>query len=135
MAKTKKSQMVVSAEATPERLKSKSGFQPGHPKWGGRQPGTQNRQYALMSEIMEEAAAQVGSDGEGEGGYIGWLRYMCRTHPVEYLWVLARLQPQKFNMRMEEVKVDVTYETVEQAREALKREGLLIEHDPSDVKR
>jgi hypothetical protein len=40
MAKTKKSQMVVSAEATPERLKSKSGFQPGHPKWGGRQPGT-----------------------------------------------------------------------------------------------
>lgn len=106
-------------------------FQKGHPGGPGRPKGSHNRPYRLMSDIMEQAAAAVGSDDKGKDGYLGWLEKMCRVHPVEFLWVLARLQPQKFNMRVEEVKVDVNYETVAEAEEALRQAGLIIDASPT----
>ena len=103
------------------------GFEEGHLKHGGRQKGSKNKATNYMRDIMEAAAAAVGEDGEGRDGYFGWLRMMCRKHPLEFLVVMAKLQPKQFHAQIDS-SVDVYYETVEEAKLALEKQGIVIDH-------
>jgi hypothetical protein len=103
------------------------GFEEGHPRYGGRAKGTKNRSTNAMRDIMEMAAAAVGEDGKAKDGYFGWLKMMCRNHPLEFLVVMAKLQPKQFHAQIDQ-SVDVYYETVEEAKAALEKQGIVIDH-------
>jgi hypothetical protein len=128
--KRKRKEEVVTVERTdvvPLQRNADGSFAAGHAKVGGRQVGTPNRVKQAMRDWMEEAAAQVGYDGQGAEGYVGWLRARCEESPKLFLKVLAGLQPRNVNAEVTNV-LDVKYETVEEAREALRQHGLVIDH-------
>lgn len=106
---------------------TRGSFEEGHPKHAGRPKGAKNRHTNHMRDIMEMAAAAVGEDGNGKDGYFGWLRMMCKKHPLEFLVVMAKIQPKQFHAQIDQ-QVDVYYETVEEAKAALEKQGIVIDH-------
>jgi hypothetical protein len=106
------------------------GFQRGHKKYGGRMPGTPNKVTKAMREWMDQAATLFGQGGSGRGGMVGFFLSRIKENPDLFFKVMAKLQPRVLRRPVEQrPSVDMTYETVEQAREALAREGIIITPD------
>jgi hypothetical protein len=116
-------------EVVPIQEKRPPGFQPGHPKYGGRKLGTpNNRGIKAMREWMDEAAHLFGYDGKGAGGQLGFFIRRLEENPDLFFEVMAKLQPRVLQAANEQrLAVDMNYETAEQAREALAREGIIID--------
>jgi hypothetical protein len=113
-----------------ERLPKRQGshlFQKGHVRIGGRVKGTPNKATGAMREIMKLVAASVGEDGKGKNGYAGWLRKICKKHDVIFFLTMAKLEPTKFIAEVEHT-LEMHYETLEEAKENLAKEGLVIDH-------
>jgi hypothetical protein len=66
-------------------------FKPGHKKVGGRKKGTPNRMSAEYKRAVMAVAGRVGMFGMGEGGLVGYLRYLARQYPAAYCKLLCRL--------------------------------------------
>ena len=62
-------------------------------KRGGRKKGVPNRCTKLLKEAILQAAEDVGQDGSGTGGLIGYLRFVARTEAKAYASLLGRVLP------------------------------------------
>jgi hypothetical protein len=116
-------------------------FQKGnkHAKGGGRKPGPSVFQK-LLNEALIEAVTQLGEirvvkefngDGnevgrhyewDGKDGLVGFLRFAAVHHTPSVIGLLGRILPFQLNVKSER-KVEVTYPTLEEAREALRQRG------------
>ena len=118
-----------------ERPSNSSHFQPGRGKTGGRQPGVHNRTTRLLKEAILLAAELEGRDGEGTDGLVGFLRRMANEDLRAFAMLLGRVLP----LQVDDTRVEVTYQTVEEVRRELEAQGINIEmvkkalHQPVEV--
>ena len=73
------------------------------------------------------AAEQVGEDGHGRNGLIGYFRQIARTEPKFFLRMLVRVWLDQGVDEDDESPLDKEYETVEEAKEALRKAGIIID--------
>jgi hypothetical protein len=106
-------------------------------KNGTRRPGTSesrlddsvNKQAKAVKGAMIDAiimaAEEVGENGKGKDGLVGYFRSVARSHPQLFLRLLvqAELQIEK----KPDDPLERSYETVEEAKEALRKEGISID--------
>lgn len=59
----------------------------------GRPKGSPNKTTALLKEAIILAAQQVGADGEGTDGLVGYCRYLASTEPKAFSTLLGRVLP------------------------------------------
>jgi hypothetical protein len=62
-------------------------------KTGGRQKGTPNKLTKTIREAVLLAASNVGSDGQGDGGLVGYLTMVATTAPQCFVPLLGRCIP------------------------------------------
>ena len=72
-------------------------FKPGHQKIGGRKRGTPNVLTADYKRAILEAAYQIGNDGNGRDGIVGYFAWVARYHPATFgIPLLISLLPLEF---------------------------------------
>jgi len=64
-------------------------FQVGHKKLGGRKHGTPNKRTREYREALIEVANQIGSDGKGKEGLVGYLTVIALYHPAVFVRMLV----------------------------------------------
>ena len=64
---------------------------------GGRKKGVPNKLTTILKDAILLAAEQVGEDGRGKDGLVGYLRKIARTQPKTYAALLGRLLPYQIN--------------------------------------
>ena len=115
------------------------GRKKGSPKvpGSGRRIGSPNLTTKVVREAAIMAAAIVGQDGRGKDGLVGYLVGAARKNPVPFLSLLGKCIPVEVKATAAQELVNVKYETVEEIREALLKEGInpsaiyeLEYHDP-----
>jgi hypothetical protein len=94
-------------------------FKPGNP---GRQPGTQNRVTTTLRQAILIAAAEVGENGKGRDGLVGYLKQIARRDIRTYAMLLARVLP--LDVRAGSADGDTTYRTAAEVRAELERCGI-----------
>jgi hypothetical protein len=81
--------------SAPERARGPSqrsgSFKPGQEKVGGRKKGTPNKTPRATKQLLLEVACQVGSDGNGKDGLVGYYKWLAKSHPKIFLTQLGRL--------------------------------------------
>ncbi len=99
-------------------------FQVGHRKLGGRKRGTPNKATKEYREALIEAANQIGSDGKGKEGLVGYLTVIAIYYPKVFARMLCALvrpggasepdepepdepELEKRNLTLEEAKVEL----------------------------
>lgn len=63
------------------------------PRIGGRQKGTPNKTTAVLKDAILLAAKQVGEDGKGKAGLVGYLRHVAREDVKAFASLLGRVLP------------------------------------------
>jgi hypothetical protein len=108
--------------------------QPFVPRDGirGRKPGSRNVVTTMLKDAVLIAAKELGEDGKGMGGLVGWLKRQARAYPEEYLRLLARILPLQVNA-VHEVDVTHRFRSEEEIKADLARRGLVIEGSIFDV--
>jgi hypothetical protein len=77
---------------------------------------------------MMLAAGQVGEDGHGRNGIVGYFCQIARTEPKLFFRMLVRVWlDQNVDEGDDESPLDKEYESVEEAKEALRKAGLDID--------
>ena len=66
-------------------------FKVGHKKLGGRKKGVPNKFSGDLKQAVLEAAAQVGFDGHGCGGLLGYLSQPAAKQPKHFLKLASRI--------------------------------------------
>lgn len=82
-----------------------------------------NRTTSAVAEAILSAAEQVGEDGRGENGLVGFLRKVAVTQPKTYAALLGRVLP----YQIAEEPPKKVFRTVEEIQEELRRSGLPID--------
>ena len=59
----------------------------------GRRKGSRNKVTGLLKTAILEAAANAGSDGKGEGGLVGYCRFLARNEPRAFALLLGKVLP------------------------------------------
>lgn len=59
----------------------------------GRPKGIPNKSTALLKDAILKAAADVGEDGEGGSGLIGYLRLIAKSDVKAFSTLLGRVLP------------------------------------------
>jgi len=62
-------------------------------KTGGRTKGTPNKTTALLKEAILGAATEVGSDGNGKDGLMGYCGFLARSEPKAFAALLGKVLP------------------------------------------
>lgn len=101
-------------------------FKPGNQvaKNKGRPLGVPNKLSAILKDAILLAAGEVGSDGRGAGGIIGYLKRVARQEPKSFVTLLGRVLPYTVTMKLPEGEVPVR--TREEVLAELQRRGLPI---------
>ena len=108
----------------PVRKKNKQGELPRR----GRKPGSPNKYTAKMRDLILETAEGVGYDGKGKDGMLGYLKRCAEEERVAFLNAMVKLMPPKLHALIDaSVTIEHEYETVEEAKEALAAEGIIID--------
>lgn len=68
------------------------------------------------------AAEEIGEDGRGTGGLVGFFKQFARNHPKEFAKLLLQLLRHPMSMPDEPIEKE-SCETLEEAEEALRRRG------------
>jgi transcriptional regulator of met regulon len=98
----------------------------------GRTQGAKNKATSAFAVAFMLAAQQVGEDGRGRNGVVGYLSRIARTEPKLFFRLYIHVaMDQNLHVAMdqnlsddEEFQEDVQYETVEEAQEALREMGI-----------
>jgi hypothetical protein len=59
----------------------------------GRPKGVPNKTTTLLKEAILNAATDVGEDGEGKEGLVGYLRVLAKTEPKAFSSLLGKVLP------------------------------------------
>lgn len=62
-------------------------------KTGGRTKGTPNKTTALLKEAILGAATKTGSDGNGDGGLMGYCSFLAKKEPKAFAQLLGKVLP------------------------------------------
>lgn len=74
--------------------KPKDGRSRNLPNGGkGRPKGVLNKTTTALKEAILQAAQEVGSDGQGEGGTVGYLKFLAVESPPSFSSLLAKVLP------------------------------------------
>jgi hypothetical protein len=76
-----------------------------------------------IKDAILKAAEQVGEDGTGEDGIIGYFRRLAKNDPKSFLALVRSLPPGNSAQPTDAFK---KYETTQEALEALMKEGLIL---------
>jgi hypothetical protein len=93
---------------------------------GNRGKGIPNKVPKTVHDVVPFAAAQVGEDGRGKDGLVGYLRRIARTQPKLYAPLLARALDYQTTVDDDE-PTEIVYKTVEEVVEELRKRGISIE--------
>lgn len=64
----------------------------------GRPPGLANKTTRLLKEAILLAAEEVGQDGAGAGGLVGYLRRLAASDPRAFAGLLGKVLPMQVNL-------------------------------------
>jgi hypothetical protein len=107
--------------------KGVKGFQEGKPKTGGRAPGAGNKYTRIIKEALLIAAELEGSNQQGAGKLIGFMRMVAREELPTFCMMLARSMPLQVETKGEDTqRVEVTYRTVHEVRLEMERRGISL---------
>ena len=59
----------------------------------GRPAGSKNKTTTALKEAILLAGEQVGEDGKGKGGLVGYLRKLATSEPKSYAAILGKTLP------------------------------------------
>ena len=113
-------------------------FKPRRQKEGGRRLGSTNEVPRLLKDAIILAAELEGSNGQGSDKLLGFFRKVAREDPRGFVKLLARVPLPEENPTTE-VRKEVRYKTVEEARHELVRRGITVDlvarilQDPAEV--
>jgi hypothetical protein len=117
-------------------LRTLKPFQKGHKKLGGRKKGVPNKNSLLLDKVVIAAATQVGSDGKGKDGVVGYLASIFRTSPKLAVKFLVRIlahetkHPPKDLARRELIRILQSLNLTQQQRAVLTEIGIKISRIP-----
>ena len=94
----------------------KKGKAPKHPK-AGRPKGKPNRTTAILKDAILMAAEQVGENGKGLDGLVGYLRMLAVKERVVYARLLERVMPFQLAVNPSGPQKYTPQEAVEKLRE------------------
>ena len=98
-----------------------------HPKPGaGRPKGSKNKFPRMLQEAVIGAAARHGSDGKGKDELDGFLDWAIRSHPREFLTMLAKMLPREVRIEADNDDEPRTFESVEDVLAEMHARGLPI---------
>lgn len=63
------------------------------PEGAGRKKGVENKVKTLMKDALIIAASNIGSDGKGKDGLVGFFERAARRELVAYLRIMEKLLP------------------------------------------
>lgn len=92
-----------------------------------RKKGLQNKITRVLKEAIVLAAEQIGEDGNGKDGLVGYLRRVARSDPKTFCALLGRIVPLQITGK-DDGPIEVEYLTREQVVERLRERGLHIDH-------
>lgn len=86
----------------------------GKRKGAGRPVGANGKINKLIREAVLEAADNVGSDGKGKGGMVGYLEKRALDQPQAFMGLLGRAMPMQVEGNGEdgEIRISITREIV-----------------------
>jgi transcriptional regulator of met regulon len=90
----------------------------------GRTQGAKNKGTSAFAVAFMLAAQQVGEDGRGRNGVVGYLSRIARTEPKLFFRLFIHVAMDQNLSDDEEFQADVRYETVEEVEEALRKLGI-----------
>lgn len=59
----------------------------------GRQKGTPNKVPALLKDAIIQAAIEVGENGKGKDGLVGYLKLRAKTDPGPFMALMGKVLP------------------------------------------
>ena len=105
-------------------------FKKGDPDNVGRRVGATNKNTRILKDAIMLAAELEGSDGEGTGKLVGYLRKVARDDMRAFVSLLGRVIPLQVEPRTQEddKKNDkVVYKSVEEVSRELESRGINID--------
>ena len=84
----------------------------------GRKAGVPNKIPTLLKDAVLVAASQLGFDGMGKDGLVGYLQRLALDHPESFASLLGRVLPLQARAGVG-VQEKVTYRTAEEFQAAL----------------
>ena len=108
------------------------------PQNAGRRGGSTNKVPRALKDALILAAELEGSNHQGSGKLIGFLRMLAREDLRAFASLLGRVIPMQIENRSE-VSVEVTYRSVDEVRRELESRGISMElvqkimHQPATV--
>lgn len=91
----------------------------------GTKPG-RTRMTTTIKDAILAAGGQVGFDGTGIGGLVGYLKYIAMMYPEEFVVLLRAVLP----MQMETTNthnLNVQFRTAEEVQKELAERGIVID--------
>jgi hypothetical protein len=76
----------------------------GERRGRGRPKGSRNVLTRVISDAILEAAEQVGEDGKGKGGLVGYLKRVAKKDPKVFCSLLGRVLPLQKEANMSEIE-------------------------------
>jgi Family of unknown function (DUF5681) len=94
----------------------------------GRPVGAYNRYTRVIKEALIIAAELEGSNGNGKGKLIGYMRKVAREDMRAFCMMLSRAMPtQVAEQRTMETKEEVVYQSVEEVQREMASRGISLE--------
>ena len=112
----------------PSRSPLPHAFKAGEPppEGAGRKPGSRNKTTRVLKEAILLAAELEGRDGQGTDGLLGYLRRIAAEDFRVFAMLLGRVLPLQVENKTD-MRVEVTYQTVEEVRRELEERGISID--------
>ena len=80
----------------------------GKRKGAGRKIGANGKINKLIREAVLEAADNVGSDGKGKGGMVGYLQERAIDQPQAFMGLLGRAMPMQVEGSGDDGSIEIT---------------------------
>lgn len=90
----------------------------------GRKQGSTNKFTRIIKEAILIAAELEGSNGQGAGKLVGYMRKIAREDVRAMAMLIARAMPLQTEIKQQDMRVEVTYRTIHEVTLELERRGI-----------